>query len=369
MKRLLFGFSLISVFSFGQIKTATTTVGSSNEMVIDVTINDFTGETTFNISGPSSKWFGAAFNTTNMQGYAIVCNNNGLNPDEYTMVGNGAPTIHSSQDLENSTNSTSGTTKTFTFTRDNATSDSEDYVFSTSLTALNIAYAIGSGPNLSYHGPNKGSSVLNFTDPCGTTIENNLGSVELCKGETTDVFGSMVGPGVYRDTVWSILGCDSVINTKSVHYFEANANSGTNGSIITHLPFHPTQWYSCDGDSIINGETGSSFTPTVAGNYAVITSKDFTVPSSCVDTSDCIMITSQDLSVQTLNGKAVKYYTVNKTIIINNRFDDVSVSNINGQSVDFNRNYDRINLSTLPVGTYFITLFSGSDKTTIKVVL
>lgn len=372
MKTLFFAFSLLSVASIAQIRTASTTVGSGNEMDIEVTINDFTGVTTFEVSGPNSKWFAAAFNTINMVGYANVYNNNGGNPEEYNMVGNGAPVIHTSQDLTGITSSTTAGVKTFTYTRNNTTADALDYTFTTATTTLNIAYAIGSGPNLTYHGPNRGSATLTFTNPCPPATETNLGGEQLCNGDMVEVFGEMVGPGVYKDTLWSVLGCDSVIRTKSVSYFETGASLSTNGMLITDLPFHPTQWYSCDGDTLITGETGSAFTPTVPGDYAVITSKDFTTPSSCYDTSACITVSADELNVLELNGSLISYEIKNKQLKIS--LDEtiafyITIINTRGQGLDVFQNLNQIDLSHLDPSIYIVSIRQNGKQISFKIAL
>lgn len=114
--------------------------------------------------------------------------------------------------------------------------------------------------------------------------------------------------------------------------------------------FHPTQWYSCDGDTILTGETGSAFTPTVPGNYAVISSKDFTTPSSCFDTSACITVSADDLNVLELNGTLISYEVKDKKLKIS--LDEtipfnVSIINTRGQSIDVFQNLNQINLSHL----------------------
>lgn len=421
MKTFIFAFSLISSLSYAQIRTASTTVGSSNDMTLDVTINDFTGTTSFEVSGPSSKWFAAAFNTTNMNGYAMVLNNNGGNPVEYTMNGNGAPTLQTNQNLQNITSSTSGAVKTFNFTRANNTGNSDDYTFTTATTTLNIAYAIGSGVNLAYHGPNRGSSTLTFTNPCAPSVTNTLAELDVCPGETIEVFGNQVSVGTHTDTTWSVIGCDSIITTQVVNatpfeettidtnlcnqssfdfmgttittggeyrdtsgcdltilnisfqMIEASA-SFTNGSIQTALPFHTTAWYSCDGDTVITGETGSAYTPTVAGNYAVISSTDFGGASPyCADTSDCILVTAADLlGLNQLTDHDINISVKNKQVSIHHQLNtEVSISVINtlGQIVVEPSNTTKIDLTQQPKAIYFIKVDTEEQSGLFKIAL
>lgn len=419
MKTFIFAFSLISSLSYAQIRTASATVGSGNDMTLDVTINDFTGITTFEVSGPSTKWFASAFNTTNMNGYAIVHNNNGGNPVEYTMNGNGAPTLQSTQNLENISSSTSGVVKTFNFTRVNDTGNSDDYTFSTTVSTLNIAYAIGSGPNLAYHGPNRGSSVLTFTNPCTATVNNTLPSLEVCAGETVEVFGNQVSTGTYTDTLWSVIGCDSVINTQVVNMapfneitidtnlckqpsfnfmgteittggeyrdtsvcditilnitfqnLEANCNFD-NGTLNSQLVFHPTQWYSCDGDSIITGEAGISYTPDVPGDYAVINSFDIGSTQLCIDTSECVTVTALDLNVNQIQPDDIEITIQGKSVIINHNFkSDIQISVLNalGQEVFRSINNTVIDLSNQPNALYLVKIVSGNKTGLFKITI
>ena len=413
MKTFFIAFSLISGLSYAQIRIASTTVGSGNDMTIDVTINDFTGTTSFEVSGPSSKWFAAAFNTTNMNGYAIVHNNNGGDPDEYTMNGNGAPTLQVTQNLDNITSSTSGTVKTFEYTRDNNTGNTDDYTFTTTTPSLNIAYAIGSGVNLAYHGPNRGSAVLTFTNPCAASVSDVLPNLSVCPGETVEVFGNQVSAGTYMDTTWSSIGCDSIIHTQTVvasPYEETTIDTtlcmgdsydfmGTEittggeyrdtsgcditilnisfpnieaeaifnaGSLQTSLPFHVTQWFDCDGDSIITSETSSSFTPALPGNYAVISSTNWSGGTDgCADTSDCVLVTAEDLGLNPLLMNDVTVTVNNKQVTINHTFTSdvyISVLNIIGQEIIAPTQNTSLNLSQQPNAVYIIKVRT-EDKT------
>jgi len=418
MKTFIFAFSLISSLSYAQIRTATATVGSGNDMTLDVTINDFTGVTSFEVSGPSSKWFASAFNTSNMNGYAQVLNNNGGNPVEYTMNGNGAPTLQTTQNLQNITSSTSGTVKTFNYTRANNTGNADDYTFTTSTTSLNIAYAIGSGVNLAYHGTNRGSSVLTFTNPCAPSVTDPLPDLSVCPGETTEVFGNQVSVGTYADTIWSSIGCDSIIQTQTVlampyqettsdttlchtamfnfmgteitvggeyrdttgcditvlnvyfQNFEAEA-SFINGTLQTHLPFHITAWYSCDGDSLMPLQTSNVFTPTTPGNYAVISSTNFAIETPyCADTSDCILVTAEDLSLNTIHPEDVSITVNNKHLSIEHQYTTpiyISILNVLGQEIVKPSEKNTFNLSQHPNGVYFIRIKTENKSGLFKI--
>ena len=408
MKHLLPILFLSAYASSAQIRTASTTVGSSNDMDIEVTINGFTGVTSFEVSGPSSLWFAAAYNTTNMNGYAVVHNNSGGNPVEYTMNGNGAPTLQTTQNLQNITSSTSGTVKTFNYTRLNDTGNSNDYTFTTSTTSLDIAYAIGSGSSLAYHGPNRGSATLTFTNPCDPSVLDTLPDLTVCGNDFADVFGNMVGAGTYRDTIWSTIGCDSVIQVQIVHqdfytveneidtticagetYIAGSINEllmgagsyvyhdttgcaldvhniqvvdnevsvvlQANGVLEAFLngPSGTTFWYMCDQDSVIPPPTLLTLTPTIPGEYAYINQI-----GGCSDTSDCVTVTAEDLGLTDIDY-TFDLYVKNKVIFIENPESSefrAIIYNSLGQVVKSVSNVSEINMNVFADGIYRVRI-------------
>ena len=59
----------------------------------------------------------------------------------------------------------------------------------------------------------------------------------------------------------------------------------TNGTIVALAQNATYQWMDCATNSIVVGETSSTFTPNVRGQYAVIVTQN-----GCVDTSDCVNV-------------------------------------------------------------------------------
>lgn len=424
MKHLLSILFLTSLTSIAQIRTASTTVGSSNDVDIEVTINDFTGVTSFEVSGPSSLWFATAYNTTNMNGYAIVHNNSGGNPVEYTMNGNGAPTLQTNQNLQNITSSTSGAVKTFNYTRLNNTGNTNDYTFSTTTTSLNIAYAIGSGASLAYHGPNRGSATLTFTNPCASSVYDTLTEISVCESELIDVFGDMVGAGTYNDTIWSSIGCDSIIQvqvvnqdlltiTNEIDTLICNTDPYSVGSIHeeflfpgsylfhdtigcaidkhnvqvvnyeTNVFLHPdgstleaylnsilgadAYWYMCDQDSIIpNSGVVTTLTVTMPGEYAFINSG-----VGCSDTSGCVTVTAEDLGIISID-QSYEFYVKDKMVTIINPMNleySGAVYNSLGQVIVTLKNQHIIDLRTLPDGVYVMRLNNKEGIVEQKVLI
>jgi hypothetical protein len=98
------------------------------------------------------------------------------------------------------------------------------------------------------------------------------------------------------DTVFSNIACDSITvvelqitsNNISVEVDDATISSNETSA-------DSYAWYDCTNMMLIPGETTSSFTPSVSGDYAVILEQQ-----GCIDTSECvsIMITSlEDIRV------------------------------------------------------------------------
>lgn len=369
--RNIYLFLFVLSFSFvsnAQIKYATGTFGSGNTMTAKVEINSIKDSVFFEISGPSNKWFAMGFNTTVMSGYAIICNNGGGNPAEYQMNGNGAPAIHTNQNLKNITSSTVGTTKTFKFSRKMTTSDAQDYAFSTSTSTMSIAYAIGNGSTLAQHGTNRGSGSLTFTELCPSLMLDTLPAFHICEGDSSMIFGQYQNStGFYHNTLYSYLGCDSIITTQ---YLLVNNLTDTNYSVdlckdetydflgtilsqggtysdtvdckvhnLTLIKYNPEssmvwnpntktldaqiafvehQWYNCDTKMEISGATAINYQPSNPGNYALIVSL-----GSCKDTSECFEVTGDMLNVLE-NNIPVEIWQDNQRIY----FDGITVNKI-----------------------------------------
>ena len=95
--------------------------------------------------------------------------------------------------------------------------------------------------------------------------------------------------GIVNDTIPNAEGCDSVL-TITMDITEVDDSvwiTADEDSIVANADdlLHTFQWYDCDGDSIIDGETDQVFLPTWDGSFACIVSD-----GACEDTSDCITL-------------------------------------------------------------------------------
>lgn len=104
--------------------------------------------------------------------------------------------------------------------------------------------------------------------------------------------------GVYNDVFLSERGCDSII-AKTVEITTIDTSFTVMDATLTASDLEATyQWYDCDQEMVINGETGQSFTAMESGNYALILNNN-----SCTDTTSCttIIITSMDDAISSSN--------------------------------------------------------------------
>lgn len=208
---------MLSVFLIphtnAQFTTSSQTIGSGlNQLDISVSVDGSLNQVKFEVTGPSSVWFGFSFNTTTMSpgSYTILANVSGGNPAEYIMVNHAAPTLQPTQNLTGITSSVSGGRVTYIFYRAISTGDPNDYTFTTTTGALNIAWAYGTSQVLGYHA-NRGGSTLNFVDPCVTNPPVVLTAIQICEGDSALIFGDYRSTaGNYYDTVSISWGCDSI---------------------------------------------------------------------------------------------------------------------------------------------------------------
>jgi hypothetical protein len=127
------------------------------------------------------------------------------------------------------------------------------------------------------------------------------------------------------------------------------------------------QWFQCP-NTLLTGEINQTFTPTVVGDYKV----EITL-GGCSNTSSCVTVTT--LETTSFDSTNFVYYPNPTSDILHitngNLIEEVNVINLIGQqmiSTKFNSKEIQLNLSTLPTGTYFITINSEGKSKTIKIL-
>ncbi len=139
---------------------------------------------------------------------------------------------------------------------------------------------------------NSASIYFDFNTPVLTNTVTNLIcnlipptniSHTICTDESYNFNGTILSnPGNYSFTLNAINGCDSVINLSLTNI---NLTVQQSGNTLTALSNGTIQWFDCNTQQIISGETGNVFVPNMDGNYAAIISE-----GNCIDTSACFNI-------------------------------------------------------------------------------
>ncbi len=108
----------------------------------------------------------------------------------------------------------------------------------------------------------------------------------ICAGDSYPFNGNPVTlPGVYIAQLQSAAGCDSTV-TLTLMVTTLNATVTLQNATLTALAANATyQWIDCNGNTPIPGATGSSYTATVTGQYAVIVTQ-----GACSVTSVCQLV-------------------------------------------------------------------------------
>ncbi len=181
--------------------------------------------------------------------------------------------------------------------------------------------------------------------------------------------GTWTSSGIYSDT---LMGEVSVIDL-TLHTVDVNVTQSSVTNDLTAEADNSTfQWINCADNSVINGETNSSFTPNEVGEFAVIV----TSSNNCVDTSACYTIHTVgienhkievysvypnpsfgNITIQTkdMNAKSIRVYNMlNQRIPI-----EVLVSSLNTATIGMN----------VPNGIYNIHFENiNGDAKTVKVI-
>lgn len=129
------------------------------------------------------------------------------------------------------------------------------------------------------------------------------------------------------------------------------------------------QWYNCDTDSVITGETNQTFTPTSSGNFAVEVSN-----GSCSEMSLCINFTV--LSTEEFTPDEIKIFPnpVTSKLHIENFTGlevKITINDISGKAVRkqvSQKELTLIELNTMASGVYFVKISSDTKSSTFKIV-
>ena len=160
----------------------------------------------------------------------------------------------------------------------------------------------------------------------------------------------------YTATKAGLISVDNTL-TQTATELVSNQNEGT------------YQWYNCDTNTPISGETNQSFTPLSSGSYAVEVTN-----GSCTEMSLCISFSV--LSSEEFLPNEIKVYPnpVDSVIKIDNFSEseiDVTVNAISGKVIrktNSQNNYIEIKFDSIASGVYFVNIKSKTKASTYKII-
>lgn len=173
-------------------------------------------------------------------------------------------------------------------------------------------------------------------------------------------------------TLVSAEGCDSVVTLKLTINKVDTSVVRTGEELTANASAASYQWLDCEnGNAIIDGETGKTYSPTKSGDYAVEIKQN-----NCTDTSSCFTVILAGIDHSGSTRKISVYPNVTHgPLHINmgetkNEF-SVVVSDMSGRTISqyFYRNTsnEEINLAA-DAGMYLVTIFSGDQSASFRVV-
>lgn len=255
----------------------------------------------------------------------------------------------------------SGTTNTYSV---NIISDATSYnwTFPVGWTGGGTSNSVSATASL-----NGGMISVSGVNLCGTSPVSSLAisanpsynqniSATICNGSTYTLGSqTLSATGNYTETFTSISGCDSVVNlTLSVN----TVNTGTSviGNVITANAVGATyQWIDCNnGNSLISGQTGISYTVSNNGVYAVIINSN-----GCIDTSTCVVINGIGLTEVSSEESIIVYPNPNNGIftISMPAGESCIITNVMGQIIKFveaDEKKQDVNILGLASGVYYL---------------
>ncbi|GAB4289324.1 MAG: hypothetical protein Kow0068_14940 [Marinilabiliales bacterium] len=213
--------------------------------------------------------------------------------------------------------------------------------------------------------------TINLTIYQQTTSTINVTSCESYISPSGNY--TWISSGNYLDTIPNSNGCDSII-TINLTIQPNNINTGVtqNGNVLTSNAISGTyQWYDCNMDTEITGETSQVFTAQTNGSYAVIIQD-----GACVDTSACYDVTS--VNIKELNNSDIISISPNPTSgLLNIKIDNsllpctIKITDISGRNVKTIQMNDLNNMDFEiegNAGIYYINFISNDLKKSFKLI-
>jgi hypothetical protein len=198
----------------------------------------------------------------------------------------------------------------------------------------------------------------------GTDVVTACNSYTWIDGNT---YSSSDSTAIYTITGGAANGCDSLVTLDLTINEVTDISTTTLGATINTSNSNANfLWLDCNANfSIINGETGATYTPSINGDYAVQITEN-----GCVDTSECVSITTVDLIKNEIPIIINVFPNPTSGILYIDFFDNnedliVQVFDISGRihldqtlNIKEDNFIEELNLESLSNGTYYLRVKS-----------
>jgi len=204
------------------------------------------------------------------------------------------------------------------------------------------------------------AKLLSCQDTLVSATATSCGSYTLGNGQV------VTQSGTYTDTLQTAIGCDSLVSLSLTINPLPNATVTQTGATFTAQPGFSYQWFNCQTNQPIAGETAQTFTATANGQYAVIVSN-----TNCADTSICYSITNIGLHEAHLPAVSMYPNPTNGQLRIETAqpWQKAEVIDLMGRIViSQNQAQDELDLTHLASGIYLVKVYFREGVVVQRVV-
>ncbi|XOV69229.1 MAG: T9SS type A sorting domain-containing protein [Fluviicola sp.] len=214
---------------------------------------------------------------------------------------------------------------------------------------------------------------------CDSTVELTLNVLPLdtvqiaetiCQGETFDFNGQILdesNAGLNVATLSNINGCDSIVElTLNVTSIDTTLTIGV-WQLTANQTTGSYQWYNCDADTLMIGETNQDINLSQAGTYAAIITLN-----GCVDTTNCEVPIMMGVEENKQSAIHVFPSPASQTLYVQNiselsEVDHMQIVNLSGQQIwSSGIALNEIAVDHLPSGTYFLKVRHAKGEDVVK---
>jgi len=215
------------------------------------------------------------------------------------------------------------------------------------------------------------ASVTVLPELTGTHTETVCFGESIVVNGTTYDANNLTGTEVYTNI--GANNCDSTVtvNLTIENQIDTTTTTASTTTTSNHTSATATyQWIDCGNNQPISGETNSTYTAAVNGDYAVIITE-----GNCSDTSACVAIASVGIDELSSLGMSI-YPNPNNgefTIATTLKNATVSIYSLDGKlilsNIKITQSNPAINLENFEDGVYFVTIKNETNQKTVRVVI